>query len=130
MSSAPRPLSPHIQVYRPQITSLLSIAHRISGIGLAAGAVLLVWQLVAAASGPAAFDGVQSFIGSWLGLTLLVAWSGAFFYHLANGIRHLVWDAGYGLALDQAYLSARIVLGAAVVLTALAWILALIMWSL
>ena len=128
MSSVQRPLSPHLQVYRPQITSLLSIAHRISGIGLSFGAVLFVWQLVAAASGPNAFDGFERFIGSWPGLSLLVAWSAAFFYHLANGIRHLVWDAGYGFTLEQTYRSGRWVLAASAVLTALAWIVALVLW--
>ena len=128
MPSVQRPLSPHLQVYRPQITSLLSIAHRISGIGLSVGAVLFVWQLVAAASGPNAFDGFERFIGSWFGLALLVAWSAAFFYHLANGIRHLVWDAGYGFSIEQTYRSGRLVLAAAAVLTALAWIAALILW--
>jgi succinate dehydrogenase / fumarate reductase cytochrome b subunit len=126
MSTANRPLSPHLQVYRPQLTSILSISHRLTGIVLGIGALFLVCQLVAAASGPDAFERIQGFAGSWLGLVLLFGWSASFFYHLANGIRHLVWDAGYGLDIETTYRSGRMVVVATVVLTAAAWIAALI----
>jgi succinate dehydrogenase / fumarate reductase cytochrome b subunit len=128
MSIVNRPLSPHLQVYKPQITSLLSISHRISGIALSVGAICFVWQLLAAASGPEAFSAFRGFIGSWIGLILLVAWSLAFFFHLANGIRHLVWDAGYGYSLGAAYFSGRVVLIATLALTLLAWLGALVFW--
>jgi succinate dehydrogenase / fumarate reductase cytochrome b subunit len=128
MATSRRPLSPHIQVYRPQITSLLSISHRIAGLALGAGAILFVWQLVAAASGPQAFAEVQDFIGSWIGLVLLVAFSFAFFFHLSNGIRHLVWDAGYGFDLKTTYLSGLAVLAATVGLTVIAWLAVLVIW--
>ena len=124
MANENRPLSPHLQVYRPQLTSVLSILHRITGIGLAIGTLLLVWWLIAAAIGPTAFNTVQSFIGSIIGRILLLGWSFALFYHLSNGIRHLVWDAGKGFELTTAYASGRLVVAGSVVLTAISWIAA------
>ena len=123
MSKSDRPLSPHLQVYRFQWTMALSILHRITGVALAVGTLLLVWWLVAAASGPEAFATVQGFIGSILGRLLLFGWTLALFYHLCNGIRHLFWDAGYGFELDVAYRSGLAVLGASVALTLITWIL-------
>ena len=124
MSSQNRPLSPHLQVYRPQLTSMLSIAHRGTGVALAIGSVLLVYWLVAAASGPQSYMTAQAFFGNWFIKLLLFLWSFALFYHLANGIRHLLWDAGYGFDIPTVYLSGRIVVGASAALTVLAWILA------
>src|SRR5436190_23067696 len=86
---APRPLSPHLQIYRPQLTSILSITHRAAGVALAVGTLLLVYWVVAAASGPAAYATAQACIGSWIGRLVLFGWSAALVYHLANGIRHL-----------------------------------------
>src|SRR5690606_1427727 len=100
MISSRRPLSPHLQIYRPQITSTLSILHRLTGIALGGGTLLLTWWLVAAAAGPEAFATAQGFICSIVGRLLLFGWSFALFYHLCNGIRHLVWDAGYGFEID------------------------------
>src|SRR5688500_2907199 len=91
-----RPLSPHLQIYRWQITMVMSILHRITGVALAVGTLLLIWWLVAAAAGPDAFATAQDFLGSILGRLLLLGWSWALFYHLCNGIRHLAWDAGWG----------------------------------
>ncbi len=122
MSAGQRPLSPHLQVYRPQLTSVLSILHRITGVALAVGTLLLVWWLVAAAAGPAPFAAAQGFIGSTIGLILMVGWSFALFYHLCNGIRHLFWDAGLGFELTTVYRSGWAVVGAAAALTAIAWI--------
>jgi succinate dehydrogenase / fumarate reductase cytochrome b subunit len=121
-----RPLSPHLQVYRPQLTSVLSITHRAAGIALAAGTLLLVCWLIAAATGPQAFAALQSFMGSWIGLLLLFGWSVSLFYHLANGIRHLFWDAGYGFELKTAYASGWAVLAATVALTVVAWAIAVL----
>jgi succinate dehydrogenase / fumarate reductase cytochrome b subunit len=126
MPSAPRPLSPHLQVYRPQLTSMLSIAHRLTGIALAGGTLLLVYWLLAASDGPESFAIAQAVIGSWFGYLVLFGWSFALFYHLANGIRHLAWDAGFGFEIEQLYLSGWVVLGAAVGLTVLAWIVGLV----
>ncbi len=127
MTSSNRPLSPHLQVYRPQITSMLSILHRITGVALALGTLLLTYWLVAAASGEPAFATAQGVIGSFLGRLLLIGWSFALFYHLCNGIRHLVWDAGYGFEIETAQRSGLIVVGATVLLTLLSWVAGYIM---
>ena len=122
MACPNRPLSPHLQVYKPQLTSVLSILHRATGIALAVGTLLLVWWLVAAATGENAFADVQAFIGSWIGKLLLLGWSFAIFYHMCNGIRHLFWDAGRGYELETAYATGRIVVAAAIILTIGAWL--------
>ncbi len=114
-----RPLSPHLQVYRPQITSVLSILHRLTGIGLTLGAVLVIWWLIAAAVSPEAFATADGFLTSWFGLLILVGSLWALWYHTLNGIRHLVWDAGYGYELDVMEKSGWAVLGGSVVLTVL-----------
>ncbi len=121
-----RPLSPHLQVYKPQLTSVMSITHRATGVALAVGTLLLVWWIAAAAIGPDAFAQVQAFMGSWFGLLLLFGWSVALFYHLGNGIRHLFWDAGYGYNIENAYRSGWAVVAATAVLTVLAWIAGLV----
>jgi succinate dehydrogenase / fumarate reductase cytochrome b subunit len=128
MRSADRPLSPHLQIYRWQLTSVLSILHRAAGVVLSAGAILLVWWLVAAASGPEAYEGVEDFLGSWLGLLLLFGWTVALFYHLCNGIRHLVWDTGYALDLKSVYVGGWVVVGATGVLTFVAWVAGISRW--
>ena len=116
-----RPLSPHLQVYRPQLTSVLSILHRITGVALAIGTLLLVYWLMAAASGPDRFAEAQGLIGSILGRILLFGWSFALFYHLLNGIRHLFWDSGRGFEMTTVYASGRAVIIASVVLSVVAW---------
>jgi len=122
-----RPLSPHLQVYRPQITSVLSITHRATGIVLSLGVVFLVIWLMAAAAGPESFDAVQACAGSWLGYLFLFGFSVCLFYHLLNGIRHLFWDAGKGFELATVTRTGLAVLVGTVGLTALAWILGLSM---
>lgn len=116
-----RPLSPHLQIYRWQLTSVLSILHRATGVFLSLGAVGLVWWLFAAALGDAYFAPVAAFLASIVGRLLLFAWTAALFYHLANGIRHLLWDAGFGFDLKTAYATGWTVVAAAAVLTVLAW---------
>ena len=123
MATPNRPLSPHLQVYRPQLTSVMSILHRLTGIALAVGTLLLVAWLVAAATSPQAFGAIQAFNGSWIGRVLLFGWSFALFYHLCNGIRHLFWDAGWGLELGAAYASGGAVMVISLVLTMGAWFL-------
>ena len=118
-----RPLSPHLQVYRWQWTMALSILHRATGVALAVGTLLLVWWITAAAYGEASHAEAQGFLGSILGRLLLLGWTFAFFFHLCNGIRHLVWDSGRGLELKPAYRSALLVLVASVVLTLATWVL-------
>ena len=117
-----RPLSPDLQIYRPQLTSVLSISHRITGIALSVGTLLLVPWLIAAAAGPQAYSAVQGFIRSWLGLVLIVRLDVLPFFHLCNGIRHLVWDAGYGFELRTIYASGWTVVAASTALTVAAWI--------
>ncbi|MGM0584629.1 MAG: succinate dehydrogenase, cytochrome b556 subunit [Pseudomonadota bacterium] len=118
-----RPLSPHLSVYRPQWTSVLSILHRITGVALALGAVLTVWWLLAAASGPDYFATADGFLTSWIGNLVMFASLWALSYHFCNGIRHLAWDAGYGLDLETSELTGKVVVGASVALTLLVWIL-------
>jgi succinate dehydrogenase / fumarate reductase cytochrome b subunit len=101
---------------------VLSISHRLSGIALSVGALLLVYWLAAAASGEAAFATAQAFLGSVVGRVLLLGWSLALFYHLANGIRHLVWDAGFGFELPTVYRSGWAVVAFTVAATLIAWI--------
>jgi succinate dehydrogenase / fumarate reductase cytochrome b subunit len=122
MSSAKRPLSPHLQIYRPQLTSVLSIIHRLSGVALAVGTLLLVYWLAAAAGGPESFESAQSFVGSFVGRLLLFGWTVGLFYHLCNGIRHLAWDVGLGFELDEVYRSGWTVVAATAVLSLLVWI--------
>jgi succinate dehydrogenase / fumarate reductase cytochrome b subunit len=128
MTSDPRPLSPHIQIYRWQLTSVLSILHRFAGVALTLGAILLVWWLGAAADGPDAYARVQAVLGSWFGRLLLFGWSLALFYHLCNGLRHLWWDTGHGFELKSAYASGWVVIGATIALTLIAWIAGLANW--
>ena len=128
MSAADRPLSPHLQIYRWQLTSVLSIFHRAAGVVLCAGTVLLVWWLVAAASGPDTYEAVEDFLGSWIGLLLLFGWTAALFYHLCNGIRHLVWDSGHALDLKSTYIGGWLVVAATAALTLIAWIAGIWRW--
>lgn len=129
-SAVKRPLSPHLQVYDMlQLTSALSISSRITGAAWGLGLVLLVWWLVAAASGPSAFATVQWFLSSWLGLLVLFSMTGAAWYHTLNGVRHLAWDAGYGYDIPSTYRSGRLVLVGTVVMTLLTWIIASIAWA-
>ncbi len=121
MATDNRPLSPHLQIYRPQLTSVLSISHRISGVALSAGLVLVVAWLLALAAGPDTFAQMSGILSSVPFLVLLVLWTAALFYHLLNGIRHLLWDAGWLLDLRGAYASGWTVVSLAVILTAVAW---------
>lgn len=116
-----RPLSPHLQVYRPQLTSMTSIAHRITGLLLSAGMVPIVAWLVALAAGPEAFATVNGWLASPFGLAAMLLWTLAMFYHLFNGIRHLLWDAGLLLDLKGAYASGWTVIALTAALTAIVW---------
>ena len=112
-----RPLSPHLQVYRPQLHSAMSIFHRISGVALTLGALLVVWWFLAAASGPDHFAFVDGLLTSWIGTLVMLGSLVALAYHFCNGIRHLWWDTGRGFALDQITRSGQVVLGGMAVLT-------------
>ncbi|MGH7076516.1 MAG: succinate dehydrogenase, cytochrome b556 subunit [Acetobacteraceae bacterium] len=121
-----RPLSPHLQVYRPQITTVLSIMHRFSGIWLGVGTLLLTWWLVALASGPAPFATAQAFFASILGKILLFLWTAALMFHFCNGIRHLVWDAGRGFEKPTYHASGWSVIGVAAALTIAVFVIGLV----
>lgn len=121
MTAGNRPVSPHLQVYRPQITTVLSISHRFSGAILAIGLLLLVYWLAAVAAGDAAYATAVGWLGAWPVRLLLFFASFAFFYHLANGIRHLWWDSGRGFEIQQVKTSGWAVVIAAGVFTLIAW---------
>jgi succinate dehydrogenase / fumarate reductase cytochrome b subunit len=125
MSQTNRPLSPHLQIYRPQLTSVLSISHRASGIVLGAGAVALTFWLLALASGPEAYARASAMLGSVPGQLLLFLFTFALFYHLCNGVRHLFWDMGYGFELGTVYASGKAAVAASAILTLLVWGVAL-----
>lgn len=123
MSNPGRPLSPHLSIYRWPITMTLSILHRISGVALSAGLIAFALWLFAASSGAMDYEAFVTFFRSWFGQAMLIAWTAAFFLHFANGIRHLVWDLGYGFEVRQANASAWFVLAVTLVLTLTFWLL-------
>lgn len=127
LAKRPRPLSPNVQIYRPQLTSVLSVLNRITGIVLSLGAVALVVWLLAAAAGPEAFSVVQGAIATWAGQIVLFGVTFAFFLHLCGGIRHLVWDTVHGFELGSIYISGWVAVIASVVLTLAAWVISLLM---
>jgi succinate dehydrogenase / fumarate reductase cytochrome b subunit len=119
--AAARPLSPHLMIYRKQLTSMLSISHRMTGVFLSAGTLALVALVWALASGPDEFALLTGLLKTTIGLVALVGWSFCFYFHLCSGIRHLFWDAGCGLDLKTVYLTGYGVIAAAVALTLLTW---------
>lgn len=126
-AARPRPKSPNVQIYRPQLTSVLSILNRITGSILSACAVVLVLWLIAAATGPQAYGAVQGAIASWIGQIVLFGATFAFFLHLCGGIRHLVWDTVHGFELRSIYISGWVVVAASVAFTLAAWVLSFLL---
>ena len=118
----PRPLSPQLQVYRPQLTSVMSIMHRASGAVLATGSLLVSLWLVALAAGTTVFNPVADAIQHPLGQLVVLGYSLALVYHGLNGIRHLMWDLRIGLEIKQVYQSGYLVLGLTVLVTATLWL--------
>lgn len=125
MTNRARPLSPHLQIYRPQITTVMSILHRITGIILSLGAFVLAWWLLAVAKGGDAYLSAAACLASPFGKLALFGFSLALVYHLLNGIRHLLWDAGWGFKIPQVYKSGYIVTALTVVFTAAIWFFAM-----
>ena len=117
-----RPLSPHLQIYRPQITSGVSILNRIAGVALCAGTLLLVWWLAAAASSDGAYATVSAFMRSWVGILVLVGWTASLWFHFLGGVRHLMWDAGYGYDLETTHVTGWGVIGGTALLTVATWV--------
>lgn len=124
MATDNRPLSPHLQIYKPQLTSVLSITHRGTGVLLTAGAFFLSFWLLALASGPEQFEYLQTHISNWYGQCILYAFVFSLYFHLCNGIRHLFWDVGLGFDIDVAYKTGYAVVAGTVVLTLLTLCLA------
>ena len=120
--SKPRPLSPHLQIYKWQLTSIMSIGHRASGIALSLGSFLLVIWLVTLATGPEYFSHVNKVISHWFGQLVLFGFSVVLFYHMLNGVRHLSWDLGYGFDLTTVYKTGYSVLITAIILTTITWL--------
>ena len=118
----PRPLSPHLTIYRPQMTSVLSILHRGTGVALGLGAVIFVVWLASLAGGAESYTNFLSYAHTIPGQVVLVGLSIAFFYHFCCGIRHLLWDAGYFLELPDVYKTGKIVLALTVLFTAVFWL--------
>ncbi len=98
---AERPLSPHLSIYKPTLTMTMSIVHRITGVGLYFGTLLVAWWLLAAASSPNAYAGVSAFMGSWFGRLILFGYTWALIHHMLGGIRHFIWDAGRGFGAQE-----------------------------
>lgn len=118
-----RPLSPHLQIYRPMLTMMMSIAHRMTGAALYFGTLLVVWWLVALASGPDHFAYVQDIAGSWFGRLVLFGYTWALVHHAIGGMRHLIWDTGRGFDLELVEWMARLNLAGSVVITVVIWII-------
>lgn len=112
-----RPLSPHLQVYKPQLTSMMSIMHRITGSALAIGLIVPTWWLVSITQGPDSFMQFQEFMRSPVGIFLLAGWAFSLIYHLLNGLRHLMWDTGRGLSVTETYRSGWYVILGTVLVT-------------
>ncbi len=121
MATNARPLSPHLQVYRWYFSMFLSILHRATGFALAVGTVLVTWWLMAAATGVDSFIHFHDFTHSLLGRLMLAGWLYALVFHFLNGIRHLVWDFGFGFGKKMATLTGYVVFGLSLLLTALIW---------
>ena len=121
-SGAERPLSPHLQIYRPMLTMMMSIAHRLSGAALAIGFILLAWWLLAISLGPEPYATVSSFFGSIAGGTLLFLFSWALIHHMLGGIRHLIWDTGHGLDRVSIEIFAWATIVGSTTLTVLLWV--------
>ena len=119
-----RPLSPHLQVYRPMLSMMMSIMHRITGVALYAGMLLVVWWLIAAAMSDSYFEFVNGLFASWLGRLALLGFSWALIHHALGGIRHFIWDTGRGFDLKTVETLVRANLIGSVVLTVLLWIVA------
>ncbi|MFC5526103.1 succinate dehydrogenase, cytochrome b556 subunit [Rhodanobacter ginsengisoli] len=121
MADTQRPLSPHLQIYKRQVQMMTSIVHRATGIALAVGSLVVVAGLIHLAAGEESFNHFRSVAGSPVGMILLLGWSWALFYHLCNGIRHLIQDAGVGYEIPQFVRSSWLSVAGSIVLTALVW---------
>lgn len=121
--SKPRPLSPHLQVYNMfKITSLTSILHRATGAALVVGSLIIVWWLMAIAHGPDSYARFSEQVHTWYGMVVLAGFTWAFWYQLINGVRHLLWDAGYGFKIQIARMTGKLVLASSILATIATWL--------
>ena len=127
-SRRPRPLSPHLSIYRLTMTMAMSFAHRISGAALYVGVLMLAWFLIAASSDASTFAVFSDFIGSFIGRVVLFFITWALFHHLVGGVRHIIWDAGHGLDAPLRDQMAWATLIGGFALTVLVWIVGLAIW--
>jgi succinate dehydrogenase / fumarate reductase, cytochrome b subunit len=118
-----RPLSPHLQIYRPMLSMTMSIMHRITGIALSAGFILLVWWFIAAAISDDYFNLVNGYFSHWFGRLVLFGFTWALMHHMLGGLRHFVWDTGSGFALNKVEWMVRANLIGSIVLTILVWVI-------
>jgi succinate dehydrogenase / fumarate reductase cytochrome b subunit len=118
-----RPLSPHLFVYKPMLTMMMSFVHRVTGFGLYFGTLLLAWWLIAAASGPDAYGGIGSFMNSWFGRFILFGYTWALFHHMLGGIRHFIWDTGHGFGPQEREWLAHASLMGSSTLTIVTWVI-------
>ena len=126
MADMQRPLSPHLQIYSRQVQMMASITHRATGVALAVGSLLVVCGLLQLAAGENSFDGFRRLVGSPIGIILMIGWTWALFFHLCNGIRHLIQDAGLGFEIPQFVRSSKLSYIGSVVLTVLVWLYVLL----
>ena len=118
-----RPLSPHLQIYKPQLTSILSILHRATGVTLSMGSIILVLWIIALTLGEETYTMFSIIVNHWFSNLVLLGFTFGLFYHLSNGIRHLFWDAGYGYDLRVAYMSGSAVIVSSLFFTAVTWLI-------
>ncbi len=118
-----RPMSPHLQIYDLPLTAKLSILHRATGAILFIGLILMVWVLAVAANGAESWESMHEFLSSWFGKGILFGFTFSLYYHLSNGIRHLLWDIDTGLTLESTKKSNLIVLTTTILLTLLTWLI-------
>ena len=116
-----RPLSPHLQIYRWPLPMAMSIAHRITGVGLYFGTLLVAWWLIAAASSPNAYAGIGSFMSSFLGRLILLGYTWALLHHMLGGVRYLIWDTGRGFGPNEREWLVRAGLFGSITLTIVLW---------
>jgi len=124
MSNSKHPMSPHLQIYRLPLTALLSITHRITGVILALGCIVLVWILAATANSVVYYQAMIPHLQSWYGQLFLLGFIFSLYLHFCNGVRHLFWDVGYGFELETVDLTAKLAIALAVILTAATWAVA------
>lgn len=120
-----RPLSPHLQVYTLMLSMMMSIVHRVTGMALYFGSAILVWWLMAAASGPDAYATFTAVAGSWIGLAILIGYTWALVHHLLGGLKHFWWDFGYGFEKSEIEFLARGNLIGSIAITILLWVVGL-----